>query len=835
MPNDHFEQLIEQLKLVVNEPDFDKIFRTLTEGEDGPTRFQLKMELRRLASPCLQTVDLRNRVSGRCQPYEFLGRKHYLDDVAKDIFERGLKIYGGVFTQDTFEQILNAENNNRVIQEKEREQALQRKAQHAERIATREEIPEHDDVRSPYIIDTFQFGQYPYRAEERMNFTVEVTLNDEYGDQRRAITSDLSVTGLRIRLDAAWQKQVGDEIDVYFTGLAREFTIDPEMAVPYTIVAIDQQGEKTYFSLNRKAEFTSSSLDSFLKRFINGYKKRYRVNIDNTYQTLMNKGHEQFLMPRLGALPIYFSIHNKQLHADYVLTTDNNRHIVEDWINEHNQIALGSIFNPRRSQHFLKRLADTPGATATILTFSITARGKIHYYSALAEELIKNNLWRTFVNFAARKSSFRVYQFRLRSIDSNSAWQPQSVPYEVQIPFRLQPPTPKVKHAIEPLTHLGVLTDITESMRQFAHDDYDKALVKSLKAFMHPPSVPIRTKDVRLEFVDLRKEQRFSYRSRCRVRVGKSIREGMVLDLSVHGLKLQLDDAVALQAGEVALVSLTGFEKHHRKFQLRDIPYLVVNIDISQTTINLKTPDSSEKHDGALFFRYLIKEHRNQLKLLHENTSLNGLELCLRNLYCDAPPTVPLYFYQNNKRQVTLRRAGLSRWQTAWLTLLQGLPGSRASNLNVQPLLRGDSLTTMLLPELQGLSRSDRPRRKLLLLKLYREQGEAVLRTEWHAADQLDTAAILSFIDQCLPDAVFVAVAVDLSKTGRPDIQFVQAEMNYLSQYAAHRANELEEELWQVYGIADTQDVTDDLLKFADISLEHIRQQQQRLAHWLSL
>ena len=44
MPNAHFEQLIEQLKPVVNEPDFDKIFRALTEGEDGPTRFQLKME-----------------------------------------------------------------------------------------------------------------------------------------------------------------------------------------------------------------------------------------------------------------------------------------------------------------------------------------------------------------------------------------------------------------------------------------------------------------------------------------------------------------------------------------------------------------------------------------------------------------------------------------------------------------------------------------------------------------------------------------------------------------------------------------------------------------------
>ncbi|WP_290654144.1 PilZ domain-containing protein [Idiomarina sp.] len=839
MPNAHFEQLIEQLKPVVNEPDFDKIFRALTEGEDGPTRFQLKMELRRLASPCLLTVDLRNRVSGRCEPYDFLGRRHYLDEVAKDIFERGLRIYNGVFTQDTYEQILTAENNNRVIQEKEREQALERKNQHAERVATREEYTADDEIQSPYLVDTFHFGDYPYRAEERMNFSVEVRLEDDQLTSKKAITSDISVTGLRVRVDVAWQKKTGDKLNVYFTGLAKEFTLDPQMAIPYTIVAVQRQGDKTYLSLNRSSEFSSDSLDKFLKQFINGYKKRYRVNIDNTYHALMNKGHEQFLMPRLGVLPLYFAYRDKQLQADYVLTTDNNRHIIEDWINEHNQISIGSLFNPRRSAHFIKRLAEHPEASVTFLTFSITARGKIYYYSALAEELLKNDLWDTFVNFAAQKSSFRVYQFRLRKLDPEQAWQPQAVPLEVQIPFRLNPPSPRVKQALAPLNYLGTLTDVTDSMRQFAGNEFDKSQVKALKVFLHPPAVPIRTKDVRLEFVDLRKEQRFSYRSRCRLRIGKTIREGMILDLSVHGLKVQLDDAVDTQVNDTVLLSLTGFEKKHTKSSLRDIPYLVVNSDASKTTLNLKIPkpktdDKKQSHAGAEFFQFLIKEHRDQLKLLHENTSLNGIELCLRNLYCAAPPSVPLYLYQNKKRQVTLRRAGVSSWRSGWARLLANLPGSGADNLNIQPVLRGSSLNTEILPPLQALSRSDRPLKKLLLVKLYQDQDESVLQTQWQTFDSLDTATILSFADQCLPDAVFFAVQVELSRTGRPDIQFVQAEMSYLSQYASHRANELEEELWQVYAVADTHDITAEVLKFADVSLENIKQQQQRLNSWLS-
>lgn len=834
MPNDHFEQLLEQLKLVANDADFDKIFRSMTADEDGPTRFQLKMELRRLTAPCLQTVDLRNRVAGRCEPYEFLGRRHYFDSVAKDIFERGLRTYNGVFTQDTFEQILAAENNNRVMQEQERELALARKNQHAERVASREEVADTNDIRSPYLVDTFHFGNYPYRNEERMNFTVDVELHLSHSEPVKAVTSDISVTGLRVRVDESIEFHTGQQLGVCFTGLAKDFTINPEVATDYEIVAIDTQQTKTYISLNRTQAFADESFERFLEQFIGGYKKRYRVNIDNTYQALLNKGHEQFLMPRLTALPIYFAVRNKQLAADFVLTTDNNRHIVEDWINEHNETTLGSIFNQRRSQFLLKKLLKDPTQSATFLSFNITARGKVYYYSALAEELEKTDLWDTFINFAAQKSSFRAYRFNLRQLDTANAWQPQAVPQSIAIPFRQQPPTERVQHAIAPLRYLGVLDDITATVRPFAAESYDKTKVKSLKAFLHPPAAPIRTKDVRLEFVDLRREQRFSYRSRCRVRVGKQLREGMIIDLSIHGLKVQLDDSINEATNKLAHVTLSAFQKVHKNFQLNELNYEIINHDQSATTLNLKVPEQEEQHNGRHFFAYLIKEHRDSLRLLHENTALNGIELCLRNLYCQAPPSVPLFLYQNNKRHITLRRAGVSSWQSGWLQLLKQLPGSNERSLNVQPVLRGSNLTTEVIPAMQQLTRSDRPITKLLLIKLYREQGEEVLQTEWQTVDSEDSAFINAFIEQCLPASIFFAIKLDLSRAGRPDIQFVQAELNYLTQYAAHRANELEEELWQVFGLAVTSDITDNLLAFADLDPQHRLQQRQRRQQWLN-
>ena len=81
---------------------------------------------------------------------------------------------------------------------------------------------------------------------------------------------------------------------------------------------------------------------------------------------------------------------------------------------------------------------------------------------------------------------------------------------------------------------MGVVNDITDSLKGFFDTELDKNNLSSLKAFAHPPAVPIRTKEARLEFINLRSEKRFSYRSRCRVRVGKYVRDGMIIDLSVR-------------------------------------------------------------------------------------------------------------------------------------------------------------------------------------------------------------------------------------------------------------------------------------------------------------
>ena len=69
------------------------------------------------------------------------------------------------------------------------------------------------------------------------------------------------------------------------------------------------------------------------------------------------------------------------------------------------------------------------------------------------------------------------------------------------------------------------------------------------------------------------------------------------------------------------------------------------------------------------------------------------------------------------------------------------------------------------------------------------------------------------FIAQALQHGQFIAVKVFLARTGRPDFETMQSELNYVSVYAVHKAKLLEEQLWNVSAMGDIIDVTDEVLR----------------------
>ena len=86
------------------------------------------------------------------------------------------------------------------------------------------------------------------------------------------------------------------------------------------------------------------------------------------------------------------------------------------------------------------------------------------------------------------------------------------------------------------------------------------------------------------------------------------------------------------------------------------------------------------------------------------------------------------------------------------------------------------------------------------------------------------------FINNAMGAGQFIAVKVFLARTGRPDPERLQSEINYVGSYAIHRAKVLEEQLWSIVGVGDLVDVTDEVMQRYNFSQQHVLANHERPA-----
>ena len=107
MENRKSEALLEQLLPLQAEPDFDALFDRLTQGESANTRFLLKMELKRLAAPCVRSIDLRARHNA--VSFVHSGIQHFMTPEDIEVFHAALTTYHGQYTLGVYEAVMAAQ------------------------------------------------------------------------------------------------------------------------------------------------------------------------------------------------------------------------------------------------------------------------------------------------------------------------------------------------------------------------------------------------------------------------------------------------------------------------------------------------------------------------------------------------------------------------------------------------------------------------------------------------------------------------------------------------------------------------------------------------------
>ena len=824
-----FAGIIERLKPLLNTSEFSEVFNILTAEIPKPKQFLLKMELKRLGQPCGYYIDLRGKVDGEVRPYEHKGKTHYLDDTAIKAFERGIKRYGQ-YTLGLYEEVTNTDNNYRVRHKQETNQRIQAVISGDPLLAKKPVAENTDDEKSgPSLI---QFASYCSRGEERMNFIIDIEIEAEDGEHFQASTVDLSVSGSKLKVPNSRRLQAGQKIAIFFRGLEQEFALGNDNGIAYLVLDTEVVERAQYVRVKRIIENENKGFAEFLKNFINGNKRRYKVNLDNTLDAVVVKGYEQFYLPRISSLPVFLAVREGLPVPICALTTENNRQLVQYFQDERQFSVLMQILSGKRLKTCLSK-APLERST-TLYCFTHAAKGKLYYYSATADELAQTpHLQNVFFGFGAQKPSWRVFHLVVHRTHPADAHVLLSLPdsADSEISKLNQPPPQLVQNMIQDFRYVACLTDITqqESTLLYQQISFDESLLGQLKVYGHPKldEVP-PLESVAVQYVNLRAEGRFLYKTKVMLKVNSQhYIEAITRDFSSKGLQIETSETISYQKGDKVQLALPDMQKISSKYGLTDLEYEVMAVSKSQLVMNLRIIEGETPHQGRLFFEQLIKSNRAKLTLAEETPKFAGLGQALRNMYVKALNSFPFFMHRHGIRydlNVIGRGAEPNN-----LHRLLGIFQDKQQKFNLQPMLKNNATNLHFANQLKLMKRQDAPKSFELFIRF--RQGQSKMEQSFVTEYDFDLKTAQArqyFVQDALANDLLFCFRIFLSRTGRPDTEHINKELSYVSVYAIHKAKVLEEELWSVVGVGDVIDISDEILLRYGVPAEQIQRQVEK-------
>jgi len=813
------EDLVNELKTYLGSAKFEQIFKSKTAGLTKPEQFLMKMEMSRLSQPVARFIDLRGLVTGQVRPYEHNGKQHFMDDTAIEVFEAALKQHGG-YTLAVYEAVMNTENNHRVLQKQAQE---------------RSDAPAENDTLTTSVI---KFASYESRCEERMNYSIKVKI--EYNDKKNiaASTSDISLSGCKIKLSTRQVIKKGQLIAMRLVGLEQDFELGLKNGIQYEVVAVENiSREYNHIRLKRTFIENNEKFDEFLESFIHGNKRRYKVNLDNTLDAVVSKGYEQYYIPRVTSLYVFLSKRGEQIVPSLSLTTENNIFIQRYFTDERKVPCLYSVLNNQRISQMLSQI--TAVKEEYLYTFTHASAGKIYYYSATRTELDSNpKLKNLFLGFGSQKDSWQCFKLQVMPSHPNDSYIPLSLPNSAgkNIEKLNKPPSPRVSGLIKDVKYIAVLTAVGNSEEQanYKQRPFDKAIVNQLKHFGHakhnkPPYLDI----VALEYVNLRAHKRYLYKTQALLTLEDKQYQTHTRDFSVMGLQLESSKPVSFKKGDIVLLSFPDLQKITKKHNLSELKYEVMAISKSLTTINLKANRVADlPHAGVNFFTQLIESNKDKLKVSEEAPKIEGLSTALRNMVTKSVCQFPLYLHKEASH-FTPGAIGVGLYTNPIHVILQNF-GLLTNKTDLSHVLTQQQIIDVITPNIKDRSRQDPPLAFTLAINFDPKQdsiekavtSQCVLGDSYLDFSEQISAGIKS-------ELVFI-MRLYLSRTGRPDTDYLSNELKYVGQYAMHKAKDIEEALWAVSGVGDIVDITDEALSHLELDKKQVAQMNRKKLLWLN-
>jgi len=628
---EQFWDVIMELRHGFNNPSLEDEILHLTKKATPSKRFLIKMEIMNLSKNVQRVIDLRNFFQDNCEKFIYQGIAHFFDEAAKNEFIQEIQKYGGEYTLGVYEFILRKAKKRYKFQQNNSPVAPGRKA---EEISLTKFFQRKDERL--FFIKKISFF---YNSPEKMsksafeNFAIQ------------GITTDISATGLSIKVPEKNVRRRNGLIHVWMHGIESEFKFSDRIIITYQIRKTFAKNEHIYLSLelhNEQFSKTKNEFNIYLKNYIDTQNKRNNVHVENTLNAIKVKIAEQFVISRLNSLPIFLLHHDKHWLPAAQFNTAHNTQI-------------GLITKTTDNKDFLRALCVLPAIQSKIalgarfsnylFLMPIKNNNNKTYYVALPHnDVIGNRFIKKIAREAHRHNSLRLYRIDGNTLSPETQCHvPSSLPSSAGEVFENMNQKP-IKKALEltiQLKRMLVISDISDcidSLNLLKETAYEKdSAVNLLEYILKKPTSSIAIHETFAETNDFRIEDRFLYEMSLLIKP-KELQKNVfisccTLNISTRGLKIQLPEIMDLNVGQELVVyfpELQDRTNNEGKYQ----SYYIVGKD-SDLQYRLLIVGNAKTHNGRKMLNKFIHKNLNDLKAMGYENEIYGFSRVLRNLFAN--------------------------------------------------------------------------------------------------------------------------------------------------------------------------------------------------------
>jgi len=772
--------------------------------------FLKKMEARRKKHECVRMIDMRGKVAYECKSYIHKNQVFWMDDISLGIFLKGLKENNDVFTNESFEEIINGDhtlhksNQNKSAQTvhgvKQSSQAQEASASIDGLFNEEKFLIEGKDA------DIFYLGYFQRRGDSRLKHASDILIHYS-GKTISAKTKDISSTGFKASFQKPVNLAVDDEILITFTGFNNSYK-SKLFDVKYKVVGMEYN--EPDFIIRAIHNDDNNEAKDFFENFIQEQKQnikgRRKLDIEDTRLTAESILTELYYTNTTPTIPFFISTLNKKLSLQTICVNLINKPIIQCFKNVNDSFDFTNFSNHKRIKTLIEKVQDD-GQKDPVMAVFTDENGlpKIIF----DYEFESYEVWQVFLLDKFNKKNINLFKIIIRSV---------STPDQRKLDQKIEKLKKKSESSVDEMlkfytqiTKAGALVDITSEL-----SDILKNIKLDIELLNQAQAIATNHQDLSGNDVDIlqfgyteqRREDRYHVSVDTLIQLNDKKFKAVTKDISLKGLCVELKNTSlngCKKGDEVNVDFPVLHQRAKERIQLINMPYTItcIHYENGKPILHFRREKTKHWNSQTGFFKDMIDRNIDLIKLDTKDIETATKSKLIGSIAVENTATLPLFILKNTEGGGRTASVALPPNPSDLTDFFEVEPGV----YDFKPITFPNRLS-----RLTSNVKSNQPSE--LIIYMYKKQIPGIAKFDIYSAIESDfenESERTKFMSTC-KEYDYCVVKISVSRVQKPIELEITAAVEQLQDTAPHGVQRLNNHFNNIIAIGDISDISSQMI-----------------------